>query len=58
MRNRATLLALGAAAMGAMSHEFGKQSHFGDPIFTPKRHTVQSYRSQQKKASKRRNGRK
>jgi hypothetical protein len=57
MRNSHTLLPLLAGAMLGTEQMSVPVINNSSPIFSPSKHTVESYRSQQRKAKKRKNAR-
>jgi hypothetical protein len=52
----ATIMAMTTALANDMA-EYATVKFATSPIYTPKKHTVESYRSQQRKAKQRRNNR-
>lgn len=54
MKNRAIAMAAMAEAMNAGMNQMYFPQQESNPIYFPKKHTVESYRSQQRKAKQRR----
>lgn len=57
MKNRAIAIAAMAEAMTAGMNQIVFPQQESNPIYFPKKHTVESYRSQQRAAKKRRKAR-
>lgn len=54
MKNKAIAMAAMAEAMTAGMQQMVFQEQGANPIYFPKKHTIESYRSQQRKAKQRR----
>ena len=54
MKNKAIVMAAMAEAMTAGMNQMVFPKQEPNPIYFPKKHTIESYRSQQRKAKKRR----